>query len=429
MDNTDEQNLSLSGTTLSIVNGNSVDLSSLTFSGKPGKDIDIQTDGTIDIEPELNYVEGINTQSTVTNFYMKFDNQPFFYVSKYSTASLKIGNNAFTSGSGSRNTYIGSYSGNGVTSSHDNIAMGYYTLSGNGVNKNNIAIGNQSMGNVQNGSENNVAVGRTSMYNNQGGSENVAIGAFSMSWSPHVYGNTAIGYNSGSYASGWNNVIIGHTAGFRSNGHHNVFIGNEAGRDVTGNNQLYIDNGQSSKGALIYGHFTHRYVGINTTSPTHTLSVNGTAGKPGGGTWATFSDRRMKKDVKPFKNGLETVLQIQPKFFKYNGKGAYEEDGKEYIGIIAQDIQKVAPYMVETVEGKLNSQDEQPTKLLQYDPSALVYILVNAVKEQQQQITSLENRLRRLEQKEASLEAKLKEVNQLKDRLTKVESLLNASSN
>src|SRR6185436_8803773 len=35
-------------------------------------------------------------------------------------------------------------------------------------------------------------------------------------------------------------------------------------------------------------------VGIGTTAPTDTLSVNGTASKPGGGTWAVFSDERLK---------------------------------------------------------------------------------------------------------------------------------------
>src|SRR3989441_676333 len=35
-------------------------------------------------------------------------------------------------------------------------------------------------------------------------------------------------------------------------------------------------------------------VGIGTTAPTQLLSVNGTAGKPGGGTWDVFSDERLK---------------------------------------------------------------------------------------------------------------------------------------
>ena len=35
---------------------------------------------------------------------------------------------------------------------------------------------------------------------------------------------------------------------------------------------------------------TNGEVGIGTTSPDALLTVNGTADKPGGGSWSTFSD-------------------------------------------------------------------------------------------------------------------------------------------
>src|SRR6185369_17640147 len=52
-------------------------------------------------------------------------------------------------------------------------------------------------------------------------------------------------------------------------------------------------------------------VGIGTTAPTDTLSVNGTASKPGGGTWAVFSDQRLKNIKGKFNTGLNAVMQLQ----------------------------------------------------------------------------------------------------------------------
>lgn len=55
----------------------------------------------------------------------------------------------------------------------------------------------------------------------------------------------------------------------------------------------------------------------------------------------------MKKNIQSYTDGLEKILQIQPKSFEYNGKGGYQADGKIYYGIIAQEMREVALYMIE----------------------------------------------------------------------------------
>jgi hypothetical protein len=114
-------------------------------------------------------------------------------------------------------------------------------------------------------------------------------------------------------------------------------------------------------------------IGIGTSAPAHLLSVNGTAGKPGGGSWSTFSDKRMKQDVRPFQQGLEQVMEINPVRYRYNELSGHDTR-KEYIGVLAQDLEKVAPYMVSTFE-------MDGVKYLQVDNSAMTYLLINAVKE------------------------------------------------
>ena len=58
-------------------------------------------------------------------------------------------------------------------------------------------------------------------------------------------------------------------------------------------------------------------VGIGTTAPTALLSVNGTANKPGGGSWAVFSDKRLKRIRGSFNTGLKAVMQLQPVRYEY----------------------------------------------------------------------------------------------------------------
>ena len=100
----------------------------------------------------------------------------------------------------------------------------------------------------------------------------------------------------------------------------------------------------------------------------------------GGGSWATFSDRRLKKDIRSFSDGLSVLKQIRPVTFRYNGKMGYPTD-KTYVGVIAQEIRKVAPYTVDTYRAKLNPGDKEKTDILRYDSSALIYIAINAIKE------------------------------------------------
>ncbi len=131
-------------------------------------------------------------------------------------------------------------------------------------------------------------------------------------------------------------------------------------------------------------------VGIGVNSPTTLLQVNGTAGKTGGGSWTATSDRRTKKDITDFTPGLDVLTQINPVTFKYNGLYNTSDDGKDYVGIIAQEVQEVAPYMIGShkVPKTLDAPIEE--EILNYDGGThLLYILVNSVKEQQQQINQL----------------------------------------
>ena len=128
-------------------------------------------------------------------------------------------------------------------------------------------------------------------------------------------------------------------------------------------------------------------VGIGTAAPTDLLSVNGNASKPGGGTWAVFSDERLKNIKGPFSSGLNAVMQLQPLRYEYkpqNGLGI--KLGGQHIGFGAQAVQRVIPEAV--------SQTENGYLVVNNDP--IIWAMLNAIKEQQAEIEKLRIEVRKL---------------------------------
>ncbi|MBK8922609.1 MAG: tail fiber domain-containing protein [Saprospirales bacterium] len=128
--------------------------------------------------------------------------------------------------------------------------------------------------------------------------------------------------------------------------------------------------------------------------------MNGSAAKPGGGSWSASSDRRLKQDIRPYTEGLAAVLSIKPVRFRYNERSGYDTK-PEYIGVIAQELQASAPYMVSSVPR--TQADGTETPYLAVDNSAMTYMLVNAVKEQQATIERQEAEIKALRSQMDSL--------------------------
>ena len=129
-------------------------------------------------------------------------------------------------------------------------------------------------------------------------------------------------------------------------------------------------------------------VGIATTSPTQTLSVNGTAGKPGGGSWDVFSDARLKSIKGRFNLGLKAVMQLQPLRYEYKPNNALNlESPGEHVGFSAQELQKIIPEAVRNNSSGFLTVNNDP----------IIWTMLNAIKEQQQQIAELKAEVRKLQ--------------------------------
>lgn len=88
-------------------------------------------------------------------------------------------------------------------------------------------------------------------------------------------------------------------------------------------------------------------VGIGTTSPAALLHVNGSAAKPGGGSWTATSDIRLKTDIEPMVDALDTLLSLEGVTFRYKDPEAINELPGTRLGMIAQQVETVMPDWVE----------------------------------------------------------------------------------
>ena len=97
----------------------------------------------------------------------------------------------------------------------------------------------------------------------------------------------------------------------------------------------------------------------------------------------TTSDVKLKTNIKPLENSLNKILQLR----------GVEYDRTDYevhqIGMIAQEVEQVIPDLVQ--------EDSEGTKVLHYQN--LTAVLVEAIKEQQEQINTLNQTVQELSTK------------------------------
>jgi hypothetical protein len=120
-------------------------------------------------------------------------------------------------------------------------------------------------------------------------------------------------------------------------------------------------------------------VGIGTTNPTSKLHVIGGGNFTGVVTATDFnsaSDLSLKTNIQSISNPIDKILQINGVTFNWR------ESNKPSVGIIAQEIEKVFP---ELVNG------ENP-KTVNYN--GLIGLLIEAIKEQQTEINNLKDKLK-----------------------------------
>jgi hypothetical protein len=168
-----------------------------------------------------------------------------------------------------------------------------------------------------------------------------------------------------------------------TSGSYNTFIGNSVYNLGTVSNNIILADGA--------GTIRYRWNGT-TNNFTGTVSSSGTQ---------LTSDLRLKSNISRVTNGLSTIMQLNPVHYLKKDSFAATAYTLEENGFIAQEIQKILPFLVK--EGV----DEN--KLLSIDYNSLIPILTKAIQEQQVQIEELQSYKSSI----SSLEKELEEIKKL----------------
>jgi hypothetical protein len=167
-------------------------------------------------------------------------------------------------------------------------------------------------------------------------------------------------------------------------------------------------------------------VGIGTSAPGYMLHVNGSAGKPGGGSWTNSSDERLKDIQGPYERGLNEILKLKPVKYNYSeGNPRKHDPTVDYVGFIAQEVICERNERGEYIDkgGRVVASIEQCAKIFpeavskgadgffDFDMHSINVAMVNAIKQIYNKLLATDDEIRVLREENAELRAAICEIN------------------
>jgi hypothetical protein len=324
---------------------------------------------------------------------------------------------------GGYNTFVGRSAGFNNADGIENAFFGYEAggnnVGGFSAHPNNVRIGSY-----------NAFFGKDAGHSNAGGIRNAFFGyraGFSTAGGysdPSCTGscdyfgdaNTFVGTESGfSNTTGRGNTFVGDKAGFGNTiGLNNTYLGSNAGGSANLNSATAIGANANvmCSGCIVLGS-TNARVGIGTTNPNaaYRLDVVGIVNASGG--YQQVSDLRYKNDIRGLSGALDKILRLRGVSYQWNRTAFPEMQFSTHpqLGFIAQEIEQVLPEAV--------TKDSQGRYSMSY--TAVIPLLVEAIKEQQQQAeasyATKDNQLEQLKQENAALRQRLEAVEKALEKL------------
>ena len=257
----------------------------------------------------------------------------------------------------------------GFESATGNTALGVGALDGIKKGDNNVAIGfnaGTAMGGADGTTgQSNVFVGKNAGGAVGAGSYNVLLGAGSGEDNPN---------GSANLVGGTKNVLIGQNA--------SVDLGGSVNRIVIGQAAIGKDDNTATIGNT---NLTDVYLGGNSDGYNANLRASSVYLENGdqisnansgtivfSGNITVSSDMRLKDNIKPLGDTMIDILKLDGK--------SYTRDGRDEIGLLAQDVQLVYPELV----------SEDANGMLSVNYQALSAILINGIKDQEARLQKLE---------------------------------------
>jgi hypothetical protein len=266
-----------------------------------------------------------------------------------------FGNTAHGWGALYSNTTSGGNTANGVEALYSttigghNTASGFQALFHNTTGSQNIATGSFALYQNTGGSAN-TAYGSDALYGNTTGINNTATGMFALYSNTtgngnKAYGNWALLNNT----TGSDNTAVGDSALYsNTTGNTNIALGSNAGTNLTtGSNNIDIGNqGVAGESGII------RIGTPGMQTATHIAGIRGATAAGGiavyvrtnGKLGTNTSSQRFKEEIRPMDRESEVILALNPVTFRY--KADLDPDGMPQFGLVAEEVDKVAPGLV-----------------------------------------------------------------------------------
>lgn len=165
--------------------------------------------------------------------------------------------------------------------------------------------------------------------------------------------------------------------------------------------QARDDSGTSSIGLTLRTQNGGSLVNAASFTSAGAFTVVGSAFKPGGGSWAATSDRRLKKNIEPLTGALDRLMELRSVTFQYKDPKVSGYAPGTQTGFIAQEVEPHFPDWVKTGEDGM--------KILSI--TGFESLTVQALRE-----------LR--EEKDAEMKAKDEKIADLEARLAKLEQMM-----
>jgi hypothetical protein len=258
--------------------------------------------------------------------------------------------------------------GSGVST---NTAVGNVALASNTSGDNNTAFGYQAANGNTTGYQN-TAIGHIALISNTTGNLNTAVGHVALG-TVNASGNTGIGNAAGAVlTTGTNNTAVGYQAlGLATTGGNNSCLGYLAGR----NGSPFNIGTESNRVVIGNSSVTDAYVQV---------------------AWTVTSDARDKVDVSPINHGLDLITKLNPVTFRWDIRNQYwvyddkgnviskpTPDGSKknptlFSGFLAQEVQQAIQQVGYPNDVIIDNEDLENLKIKE---TALIPVLVNAVKE------------------------------------------------
>ena len=214
---------------------------------------------------------------------------------------------------------------------------------------------------------------------------NVGIGTSSPSTGLYIEGDSA-NWNTTTQGPSLGTIHLDPGVGTDHFGNAITFGASDAGAGGSAQAGIYVRS-DGSYGTKMYFATTNSYAAGSKTAMW--LDHNGTLRVTADIVAYYSSDKRFKDNLVKINNPLVKINKLSGYYFNWNDKQDTYEKGSKDIGIIAQEIEEVLPEIVQTRENGY--------KAVKYEK--IVALLIEGIKEQQQTIEKLEDRLKKLESK------------------------------